>query len=128
MPHLGASTPEAETNSAVMAARQLADYLEFGHVTELRQLSRTCALAMSSETVDDRMVFLNRNVPNMVGQITTILAEAGLNISDMLNRHRGDYAYNIIDIDSSVDETVIDRLRTVDGIVRIRAIRRGEAR
>lgn len=64
----------------------------------------------------------------MVGQVTTILAEAGLNISDMLNRHRGDFAYNIIDIDSAVDETVIDRLRGVDGIVRIRAIRREEAK
>jgi D-3-phosphoglycerate dehydrogenase / 2-oxoglutarate reductase len=120
IPHLGASTPEAETNSAVMAARQLADYLESGNVRNGVNFP-DCALDGNG---GDRIVFLNRNVPNMVGQVTTILAEAGLNISDMLNRHRGDFAYNIIDIDSEVDETVIDRLRAVEGIVRIRVIRR----
>lgn len=122
IPHLGASTPEAETNSAVMAARQLADYLERGNVRNGVNFP-DCALDGNG---GDRIVFLNRNVPNMVGQVTTILAEAGLNISDMLNRHHGDFAYNIIDIDSSVDDSVIDRLRGVDGIVRIRVIRREE--
>ena len=118
IPHLGASTPEAETNSAIMAARQLADYLERGTVRNGVNLP-DCAMDGNG---GDRIVLANRNVPNMVGQVTTILAEAGLNISDMLNRHRGDLAYNIIDIDSGVDQAVIDRLTAIDGIVRVRVI------
>jgi D-3-phosphoglycerate dehydrogenase len=118
IPHLGASTPEAETNSAVMAARQLADYLEHVNVRN--------AVNIPDCTMDgnggDRIVFVNRNVPNMVGQVTTILAEAGLNISDMINRHQGELAYNIIDIDSSVTAAIADRVRAIDGIIRLRVI------
>lgn len=118
IPHLGASTPEAETNSAVMAARQLADYLEKGNVRN--------GVNVPNCTMDgnggDRIVFVNRNVPNMVGQVTTLLAEAGLNISDMINRHQGELAYNIIDIDSTVDSAVADKIRAIEGIIRLRVI------
>jgi D-3-phosphoglycerate dehydrogenase len=125
IPHLGASTPEAETNSAVMAARQLADYLERGNIRNGVNIPN-CSMDGNG---GDRIVFINRNVPNMVGQVTTILAEAGLNISDMINRHQGELAYNIIDIDSAVDTPVADAIRAIDGIVRLRVIpaREGKA-
>ena len=122
IPHLGASTPEAETNSAVMAARQLAHYLERGNVRNGVNIP-DCVMDGNG---GDRLVFINRNVPNMVGQVTTMLAEAGLNISDMINRHHGDLAYNIIDIDGAVDSAVTTRLTEIEGIVRVRVIS-GEA-
>ncbi len=119
IPHLGASTPEAETNSAVMAAKQLADYLERGNVVNGVN-TPDCSMEPGS---GDRLVLANRNVPNMVGQITTILAEAQLNISDMLNRHRGDLAYNIIDLDGDVADEVIDQIKSVDGVLMARRLR-----
>lgn len=121
IPHLGASTPEAETNSAVMAARQLAHYLERGNVRNGVNIP-DCVMDGNG---GDRLVFINRNVPNMVGQVTTMLAEAGLNISDMINRHHGDLAYNIIDIDGAVDSAVTTRLTEIEGIVRVRVISGG---
>lgn len=123
IPHLGASTPEAETNSAIMAARQLADYLEVGAIRNAVNFPR-CEVEFTSPS---RILITNRNVPNMVGQITTILAESAINIADMLNRHRDGIAYNIIDLDSPVSTDVIDRLQKIDGVVRIRLIE-GEER
>ncbi len=120
IPHLGASTPEAETNSAVMAARQLANYLEMGDIRNSVNYP-TCEMNLETES---RLLVSNRNVPNMVGQITTVLASAGINIADMLNRHRGDVAYNIIDTDTPVPDGVIDQLREIDGIIRIRTVER----
>lgn len=120
IPHLGASTPEAETNSAVMAARQLANYLESGVIRNAVNFPR-CEVDFESPS---RLLITNRNVPNMVGQVTTVLAESGINIADMLNRHRDDLAYNIIDIDSPVSEAIVERLRGIEGIVRIRQIQR----
>lgn len=123
IPHLGASTPEAETNSAIMAARQLVEYLERGNINNGVNFPN-CAMDGNG---GDRLVFANRNVPNMVGQVTTILAEEGINIADLLNRHKGDLAYNIIDVDGSIGDGVVERLRTIDGIVRVRRISRQEA-
>ena len=118
IPHLGASTPEAETNSAIMAARQLADYIEEGNVHNSVNVPE-CTMPSNG---GDRLVFGNRNVPNMVGQVTTLLAEAGINISNMINRHRGELAYNIIDIDGSIDPVVVERIKGIDGIIRLRVI------
>lgn len=118
IPHLGASTPEAETNSAVMAAQQLADYLERGNITNGVNVP-TCSMDPGE---GDRLVLANRNVPNMVGQITTVLAGAGLNILDMLNRHRGEIAYNIIDVEGSIDDDTVARIAGIDGVVMARRI------
>ncbi len=118
VPHLGASTPEAETNSAVMAARQLADYLEFGHITNSVNFP-DCALPMSADT---RMTIANRNVPNMVGQISAILADHQINIAEMVNMNRGDLAYNIIDMDGDVDDAVFERIRAIDGVLFVRSL------
>ncbi len=121
IPHLGASTPEAETNSAIMAARELADYLEEGNIRKSVNFPE-CVMDRNG---GDRIVLTNRNIPNMVGQITTILAENSINISDMLNRHRNDLAYNIIDVDGTIPPAVVDRLRGIDGVVMVRVIPAG---
>ena len=71
---------------------------------------------------ETRIILANRNIPNMVGQITTVLANADINISEMLNRHQGDYAYNIIDIEGPVDPEIVDKLREIEGIIMARLI------
>ncbi len=118
IPHLGASTPEAEMNSAAMAARELADYLEDGNITR----SVNFPECVMDRNAGDRLIIANRNVPNIIGQITTILAGAGHNISDMLNRHRGELAYNIIDTDEAIKDTTLESLRSIQGIVMARVI------
>ena len=71
---------------------------------------------------DYRLLIANKNIPNMVGQITTILAEHKINIADMLNRHQGDYAYNIIDVNSEIPDAAIDKLKSIDGVLMVRII------
>jgi D-3-phosphoglycerate dehydrogenase len=117
-PHLGASTPEAEDNCATMAVAQVRDYLEKGNIRNSVNFPE-CDMAVSGPW---RLVVANRNVPNMVGQITTILADAGVNIADMLNRSRGDLAYNIIDTESAVTDEVLEKIRGIEGVIRTRMI------
>jgi D-3-phosphoglycerate dehydrogenase len=118
IPHLGASTPEAEDNCAVMAVRQLMAFLETGEINNSVNLPR-CRL---DERAPHRLLAVNRNIPNMVGQITTILAEGGVNITDLINHHRDDYAYNIIDTEQKIPEAALDRIKAVGGIIKVRSI------
>jgi D-3-phosphoglycerate dehydrogenase len=118
VPHLGASTPESEDNCATMAVAQLRDYLENGNVKNSVNFPE-CVLPGSGQS---RITIANRNVPKIIGQFTTILAENNINIADMLNRSRDDYAYNIIDVDSAIDESVIAKLRSVEGVVMVRVL------
>ncbi len=118
VPHLGASTPESEDNCATMAVNQLRDYLEKGNIKNSVNFPE-CILPSSGQM---RITIANRNVPNIIGQFTTILADEKINIADMLNRSRDDYAYNIIDIDSPIDDSVIARLKSVNGVVLVRVI------
>lgn len=118
IPHLGASTPEAETNSAIMAAQELVDFLEHGNI----QRSVNFPECRMERNGGDRIILANKNIPNMVGQVTTVLAEAGMNISDMLNRHRNDVAYNIIDVDGAVPTALEDQLRRIEGVKMVRVI------
>jgi D-3-phosphoglycerate dehydrogenase len=120
IPHLGASTPEAEDNCAVMAVRQLMDFLETGGIRNSVNFPR-CKL---DQRAPFRLLVANRNIPNMVGQITTILAEANINIDDLINHHRDEFAYNIIDTEQPIPGTTLDRLRQVDGIIRVRTVER----
>ncbi|MFP4643521.1 MAG: phosphoglycerate dehydrogenase [Spirochaetales bacterium] len=120
IPHLGASTPESEENCAVMAARQLRDFLFTGNIVNSVNFP-SCTMPVSD---DFRVVIANRNVPNMVGQITQVLADQHANISDMLNRHRDGIAYNIIDVEEDLSESSIERLRSIDGVITVRAIGR----
>ena len=118
IPHLGASTPEAEDNCAIMAVKQLIDYLETGGIRNSVNFPR-CRLEHWEAF---RLLVANRNIPNMVGQITTILAAADINITDLINHHRDEYAYNIIDSEQKIPDPVLDQIRQVEGIIRVRAI------
>jgi D-3-phosphoglycerate dehydrogenase len=120
-PHLGASTPEAEDNCAVMAVNQIRDFLEHGNIKNAVNFP-DCEL--DSVGCTKRLVIANRNIPNMVGQITTILAEEKINIADMINRHKGDLAYNIIDIDGDIPDPTIARLKEINGVIMVRRIDR----
>jgi D-3-phosphoglycerate dehydrogenase len=118
IPHLGASTPEAEENCAVMAVSQLKLFLETGNIVNSVNFPN-CELEVSG---NKRLVIANRNIPSMLGQISTLLANENINISDMVNRHRDNLAYNIIDIEGDVPEDLIDRLKSIEGIVMVRKI------
>ena len=118
IPHLGASTPEAEDNCAIMAVKQLIDYLENGAIRNSVNFPR-CRL---DQRAPHRLLVANKNIPNMVGQITTILAGANINITDLINHHRDEYAYNIIDTEQQISASVLEQIRKVDGIIRVRAV------
>jgi D-3-phosphoglycerate dehydrogenase / 2-oxoglutarate reductase len=116
LPHLGASTREAEDNCAAMVVDQLRDYLEHGNIRNAVNFPAASAPRES----DFRIAIANANVPNMLGQISTAMANAGLNIHTMLNRSRGDMAYTLVDVDSAVDNTVIGAIRAIDGVLSVR--------
>lgn len=116
LPHLGASTEEAEENCAVMVAEALADYLENGNILNSVNFPN---VAMARESAY-RLAIANANVPNMVGQISAVLAAAGLNIHNMVNKSRGDMAYTLVDVDSAVPDAVIERLSAIEGVLNVR--------
>ncbi|MDY6979126.1 MAG: phosphoglycerate dehydrogenase [Pseudomonadota bacterium] len=118
LPHLGASTVEAEENCAIMVAEQVRDYLENGNVRN----SVNFPEVYMERTEGQRIAIVNRNEPNMVGQITAALADQNLNIVDMINKSRGNMAYNLIDVDGSVDEGHRDKLTAINGVLKVRFI------
>lgn len=118
IPHLGASTPEAEDNCAKMAAVQVKNFLEFGNIKNSVNFP-DCEMEPTGRT---RITVGNNNVPNMVGQITTILAEEKINIADLLNKSKGDLAYNIIDIDGKVTPAAVEKLKAIKGVIMVRVI------
>jgi len=118
IPHLGASTPESEENCAVMAVSQLRNFIENGNIVNSVNFPE-CVLPLSG---DRRIVIANRNVPSIIGQFTHILAENKINIADMLNKSRGEYAYNIIDIDGGINDAAINELKKIEGVIMVRVI------
>ncbi|WP_117170058.1 phosphoglycerate dehydrogenase [Paraliobacillus sediminis] len=122
IPHLGASTKESEENCAIMAARQIKDFLETGNIKNSVNFPRI-ALPYSGKR---RLTVFHKNVPNMVGQITLVLSEFNLNIADMVNRSRGEYAYTMVDIEDNVNGDVIpsleEKVNQIPGIVILRII------
>lgn len=118
LPHLGASTPEAEDNCAVMAVQQMMDYLENGNITNSVNFPN-CSLP---ETGHTKVCITHRNMPNVVASITGKIGESGVNIDNMINRSKGDYAYSIIAVDHKVDENVVEKIKKIDGIIGIRII------
>jgi len=120
LPHLGASTGEAEAQSAVMAIDQLRAFLEDG---EVRNAVNFPTVAMARES-DFRIAIANANVPNMLGQISTTMAAAGLNIHNMVNHSRGEVAYTLVDVDSAVGAPVLAALRAIDGVLAVRDLPR----
>jgi len=119
LPHLGASTGEAEENCAVMVADTLREFLENGN---LRHSVNFPEAVMPRLPNTFRLAIANANVPNMVGQISTALASAALNIADLLNKSRADIAYTIIDTDAAVPEAVVARLRAIAGVLSVRVV------
>ena len=118
IPHLGASTEESEENCAVMAANEIMEYLETGNITHSvnlpdMQLAQECKY---------RICIINKNVPNVVGAITTALANVGVNIENMANKGKKDYAYMILDTNDEVSEELMERLRSREGIINARLI------
>jgi len=118
MPHIGASTEEAEENCAVMAADQLMDFLENGNIRNSVNYPQI-KMARNGGT---RITFSNRNVPKVLGSVLSILADSELNVVDMVNKSRNDIAYNIIDIDGDFDASLKAKIAAVDGVVHVRII------
>lgn len=119
IPHLGASTEESEDNCAVMAACELKDYLENGNITNSVNFPN-CSLPTGGV---GRVTVAHKNTANMIGQFTSVLGEANINISDMINKSRDEIAYTIINTDHSVTDAVVEKLGAIDGVLRVRAIR-----
>jgi D-3-phosphoglycerate dehydrogenase len=119
LPHLGASTGEAEENCAVMVADTLRDFLENGNIKNSVNFPEAVLPRVPGSS---RLAIANENVPNMVGQISAALASANLNIADLLNKSRGDLAYTLIDIDGQIPSSVLEKLRAIAGVLAVRSI------
>lgn len=119
IPHLGASTEESEDNCAIMAVKQIRDYLENGNIRNSVNYPN-CDMGYRGENT--RIVLMHHNVPNMIGQFTKILAADNMNIADLTNKSKGSYAYTMIDIDSEVPTAVIEDLKKVNEVLRVRII------
>ena len=116
-PHLGASTPESEDNCAVMAAKELIDYIENGNIKNSVNLPNA-----EMSAVGTKVCVIHKNVPAIISQLTTVLGDAGINIENMLNKSKKDYAYTIIDAVGDVTADIIAKIDAVDGVIRVRAI------
>jgi D-3-phosphoglycerate dehydrogenase len=118
VPHLGASTEEAEENCAEMAAQQLMDYIETGNIKNSVNFP-DCRMEFNGKS---RLAVTNKNIPNMIAQISSALAENKININEYFNKYKNDVAYNLIDTDSDISEDVVKKLKTIDGIISVRKI------
>ena len=118
MPHIGASTAEAEENCAIMAANQLKAFLEHGNI---RNSVNFPAIELE-RTTDYRITIANRNEPGMLSHVLTLIGDEGLNVADLLNKSFGDVAYNIIDLDEVPQEGLLNKIRTVEGVINLRLI------
>ena len=118
MPHIGASTEEAEENCAVMAADQLMDYLENGNIRNSVNYPPT----KMARNGGARITFTNSNVPKVLGSVLSVLADAELNVVDMVNKSRGEIAYNIIDVEGDLSPSIEAAIAAVEGVVRVRII------
>ena len=116
-PHLGASTPESEDNCAIMAAKELIDYIENGNIKNSVNLPNA-----EMSAVGTKVCVIHKNVPAIISQLTTVLGDAGINIENMLNKSKKDYAYTIIDAVGDVTADIIAKIDAVDGVIRVRAI------
>ena len=120
IPHLGASTEESEDNCAVMAVKEMMDYLENGNI---RNSVNYPACDMGVCRTASRIAVMHKNIPNMIGQITGALAEQDVNISDMPNKSRDQYAYSLLDLESRPKEATIEKLKGIKGVLRVRTVK-----
>lgn len=118
MPHLGASTPEAEDNCAIMAAQELIDYVENGNIKNSVNFPNAEMAATGT-----KICIMHKNVPALISQLTTVLGNGGINIENMLNKSKKDYAYTMIDASGDVSDDIATKLSAVDGVIRVRIIK-----
>jgi D-3-phosphoglycerate dehydrogenase len=119
VPHLGASTPESEDNCAVMAVWQTKDFLENGNIkNSVNYPACDMGIAISAY----RITVAHKNIPNMLGQISTTLAAKGVNIANMINKSRGDYAYTMIDVENPIGADIAEDIKTIEGVLKVRMI------
>ena len=119
LPHLGASTPESEENCASMGALELIDFLENGNIKNSVNMPFVCA----EKTGVARITVIHKNQPNMIATITDTISKDGVNIANFENKNRGEIAYSIIDVDTDVSEQVVEDIKKIDGVVRVRVIK-----
>ena len=119
IPHLGASTEESEDNCAIMAVKQVMNYLLNGNIVNSVNFPN-CDMGVCTKA--SRITILHKNIPNMLSQLTNVLAGENINISDLINRSRGEYAYTMFDLDSIPSESAIEKLKEIDGVIRVREI------
>lgn len=119
-PHLGASTEESEDNCAVMAVKEIVDYIENGNI---KNSVNYPACDMGVCTKAGRIAICHKNVPNLISQFTGAMAAAGINIAEMVNKSKGDYAYTLLDLDSEATEDAIEKIKTVPGVIKVRVVK-----
>jgi D-3-phosphoglycerate dehydrogenase len=119
IPHLGASTVESEENCAIMAVNQVKEYLENGNIKNSVNFPK-CYLHKKED--GKRITISNKNVPNIISELTSILAKYSINICDMINKSRGDIAYNIIDVNGEITDNVITELKNIKGVIGVRVV------
>lgn len=119
IPHLGASTPESEDNCATMAVNQLIDYLENGNITNSVNLPDASMPRYENTT---RICVIHRNVPNIISQITSVVSKQNINIENMLNKSKKDYAYSMLDISGEATDAIVNEIKSVSGIIKVRVI------
>lgn len=119
-PHLGASTQEAEDNCAVMAVNQIRDFIENGNIKNSVNYP-ACDMGVCSK--EGRVAVCHKNIPSVISNITAVFGSAGINISDMTNKSRNDYAYSLFDIDNKPNAEVVEKLAAVDGVIKVRVVK-----
>ena len=120
IPHLGASTEESEDNCAAMAVRELKDFLENGNITNSVNLP-SCSMGVCEKV--GRVSIIHKNISNMIAKFTAVFGDANVNISDMTNKSKNDYAYSLIDVEAPITSALVDQLRAIDGVIRVRVIK-----
>lgn len=120
IPHLGASTEESEDNCAVMAVKELKEYLENGNIVNSVNYPN-CDMGVPAQA--GRIAIAHKNIKNMIGKFSTILGDNGINITDMTNKSRGEYAYSMLDLENPVNEDIVAKLRAIDGVFRVRVVK-----
>lgn len=120
IPHLGASTEESEDNCAVMAVSELKNYLENGNIINSVNFP-TCDMGICTQV--GRVGIFHKNITKMISKFSSVLGDNGINITDMVNKSKGDYAYTMLDIESKVSDEIIEQLATIDGVLRVRVVK-----
>ena len=119
IPHLGASTEESEDNCAVMAVKQVMNYIENGNIVNSVNFPN-CDMGICTKAA--RIAILHKNIPNLLSRFTAAVAAENVNISDMLNRSKGENAYTMLDVDHCVSDAVVEQLKSIEGVLRVRLI------